>query len=921
MLCGRVPPMSASRSHARPKKAPASPAAGRADDPLSPRLFQAKLRPPGVRDDVLARAALQPLDRLRGARLVLVSAPAGFGKTTVLCQYEKALRAAGTATAWLTLDVEDNDPARFSAYLRGALAPVVHSAGTGGGLETPGDRGAVMGGAFELIDSLAAYDGPLAIFFDDFEHVAANAEVRGVVVRLLHTLGPKQQLVLGTRTVPDLGLARLRAGGQVVDIGLDRLRFSLEESRRFLRDASVRGLSEADVSFLHERSEGWPAALQLAVIALRDSPQAAARLREFGGSRAEVAEYLAAEVLAGLAPDLREFAIRTSVLDSFCAELCEEVTGLAGAAAFIDRVGRANLFLVSLDAERRWFRYHALCREFLRAELARTEGGLVPDLCRRAAHWLAAHGRAADGVEQALRAGDAALATQLMEQSATGLMHQGQIATLLRWTDALALERLVASPTLHFISAIVNVVSHRYERAGRLIEGFGGGGEAPPDARGRDLLMLRFNLAIWGDRLDGLRDILQQAVAVFSPADGWIYPSMMNCVGYLGFLEGSAEMARSALAASKSAPHHRDNAVVRTYTEGLAAMVHLARGELRDALQVAGDELDRLASTGSLYGTPGGIAAVVLADALFERNELAAARVLLDEHLDVAADSCIPDLIIVGFIERSRIARLEGDAAAADEFVARLQRLGEERGLARVVAAALLEKSRVALAEGRVDTASGHVRDATAYPLWEHAVFRGAFASDLESPETGAARLDLFRGATAAVAPLEAQIAQAAHAGRRRRGLRLRGLHAQALWLSGQRKPALRELRAALLDAAPEGLVRVLADEPWVLRDMLEHLAGDTAVNAFARRVADACGTRRPAAGGEPSSGVAQVLSEREVEVLTRLARGLSNKQIAAELSRSEATVATHLRRIYGKLGARTRTQAIAIARRGGLIS
>jgi len=914
--------MSATERKARRRRGPdAAPTAGASGAP-STRLFQAKLRPPVVREDVLARATLQASDRLRAARLVLMSAPAGFGKTTVLCQYEQALRKAGVSTAWLTLDVEDNDPARFSAYLRAALAPVLEAAAKGArAVETPGDRGAVIGDTLDLIDSLASPERPLAIFLDDFEHVAGNTEVRTLVARLLHTLGPKQQLVLGTRAVPDLGLARLRAGGQVVDVGLDKLRFSLEESRRFLR-AAIPGLAEDDVVFLHERSEGWPAALQLAVLALRDSPQAAIRLREFGGSRAEVAEYLAAEVLAGLAPDLREFAIRTSVLDSFCAELCDEVTAMPGGAAYIERVARANLFLVAIDAERRWFRYHALCREFLRAELERTEASLVPELSRRAARWLEANGRQAEAVEHALKSGDQDLAARIMDECATEALHEGQIATVLRWTAGLSEERLAAHPTLHFNAALVNVVSHRYAEAQRLIDSIGAGTSGAPDLRRRNVLMLRFNLVIWADQLDQLRDVLAQAAAVFSTADGWVYSSMLNCVGYLGYIEGSAERARTGLAASKAAPHHRDNSVVRAYTEGIYAMVHLARGELRDAAQVSAAELDRLAAAGNVYGTPAAIVATALADAHFERNEVAAARVLLDEHIDVVGESCIPDLIICAFVDRSRIARLEGQPQVADELLGRLQRLGEERGLSRLVATALFEKSRVALTEGRLETATSHVRDGAAYPFWGRPVFRGSFGSDLENPDVALARLDLFRGGTGAVAPLEAHIAAAEAAGRTRRAIKLRGLRAQALWVSGQRRPALRELRRVLLDAAPEALVRALADEPWVLRDMLENLAGEAAVAPFGKRVAEACGPLRDAAGArDAAADSAQVLSDREIEVLARLAQGLSNKQIAAELSRSEATVATHLRRIYGKLGAHTRTQAIAIARRSGLIS
>jgi LuxR family maltose regulon positive regulatory protein len=779
-----------------------------------------------------------------------------------------------------------------------------------------------MGDAFEAIDSLAASAAPLAIFLDDFERVS-HPDAHTLVARLIATLGPAQQLVIGSREVPDLGLAKLRASGHLVEIGADKLRFSAEETRRFLLDLRACAWGPEVVSLLHARSEGWPAALQLAVLALGDSPEGAERLRGFGGTLAEVADYLATEVLERLPADLREFALATSILGSFSAELAEAVTGMPDGAALIDRVGRANLFLVSLDAERRWFRYHALAGEFLRARLERAGAARIPEMHRRAALWLAANGRPAEAVEHALRSGDEALAAHTMERCSTELLHEGRIETLLRWAAQIPAARLAAHPALHFEAALANVVSHRYAEARRLIEAFDAEADESAPRRRRDSAMLRFNFAIWSDQLQGLREALNEAVALFSAADGFVYASMLNCVGYLAFLEGSPDMGRSALAAAKVSPHHRDNEVVRAYSEAQAAMAHLARGELRDARDTANAEFERLAAAGSRYGTSRAIAAIVLADAHYERNELAAARVLLDEYMGIAADSCIPDLIVTAFLERSRIARREGEGAAADETIARLQRLGEERGLARLVASALFEKSRVALAEGRIETAAAHVREASAHEFWKLPVFRGTFGNDLENPDIGAARLALFNGATASIAPLEACLGQAEGTGRRRRAMKLRILLAQALWLSGQRRPAMSELLTALQSAAPEGLVRVLADEPWVLPDMLSYADRplDPAVRAFARKVAEACapsfsGSSRQDAG----DGEKRILSARELQVLALLTRGLSNKLIAAELDRSEATIATHLRRIYEKLGAHNRTQAIATARRAGLL-
>src|SRR6185436_4079802 len=208
--------------------------------------------------------------------------------------------------------------------------------------------------------------------------------------------------------------------------------------------------------------------------------------------------------------------------DSFCAELCEEVTGMPEGQALIERIGRANLFLVPLDAERRWFRFHALAGQFLRNEQPRAYGESVPELHRRASRWLASHDRAVTAAEHALASGDDALAAEIMTQCATRLLHEGRIVTLLRWTEAIPAKRLAQHPALHFQVALANVVAHRHEPARRLIDALEGS-----QAR-RDLAMLRFNLAIWSDRLQDLREALDQAVALLSTADGFVYASMLN---------------------------------------------------------------------------------------------------------------------------------------------------------------------------------------------------------------------------------------------------------------------------------------------------------------------------------------------------------------------------------------------------------
>src|SRR5688572_22315111 len=456
------------------------------------RIFQSKLRPPLDAGRTLARSGLPASAALANARLVLVHGPAGFGKTTALAQIEQQLRLASVATCWLTLDADDNDLARFTSALHASLARGIPAvAGVAARSTSPsGDRGAILAEAFDVIDAIASDDLPLAIFLDDFEKVA-DPEVRGVIARMLSTLGPRQQLVVGTREIPDLGLARLRASGQLIEVGPAELRFTAEESRRYL-DLRAQGLSPEDAVFLHERSEGWPAALQLAAIAFGDRPGGAERLRGFGGSIIEVADYLAAEVLTSLPEDLREFLLQTCVLDAFCAELCEAVTLQPGAAAIIQRVARASLFIVPLDAEGRWFRYHALFAEFLRQRLADSRAADVPQLRRRAAEWLAANDRHAAALEHAHGAGDVDQAIRILDECVGLWLNEGRTTTLMRWAEALPAERIAERPALHFGLALASVVSHRYALAQRLIDAIGA--EA---SRRRDLVMLGFNLVIW----------------------------------------------------------------------------------------------------------------------------------------------------------------------------------------------------------------------------------------------------------------------------------------------------------------------------------------------------------------------------------------------------------------------------------------
>jgi LuxR family maltose regulon positive regulatory protein len=399
-------------------------------------LVGTKLRAPVGVHDYRERPRLGA--RLDGAlddptRLTLVSAPPGYGKTVAVAGW---LKAGAVPHAWLSLDASDNDLARFTRYLAAALQAVRSEAGEATlALLRPGTNPAPDLVCATLLDELAANDEPFVLVLDDYQVITVEPIQR--LVRFFIERGPPfVHLVLLTREDPSLPLARLRAHGRLVELRADDLRYTGEEASAYLAEAGV-ALEPELVERLVERTEGWIAGLQLAAISLRDAADAPAAVDAFGGSQRFVLDYLADEVLAGLDVDLRSFLARTSIADRFTAELCRELAGRDDAAELLDRIERANLFLVPLDAERRWYRYHHLFADYLRAQLGEDERC---ELHERAADYLEAQRLRPEAIDHALAAGSLTRATELIEREARPRFEAGELATLLGWLDALPAE-------------------------------------------------------------------------------------------------------------------------------------------------------------------------------------------------------------------------------------------------------------------------------------------------------------------------------------------------------------------------------------------------------------------------------------------------------------------------------------------------
>ncbi|HEX5299648.1 MAG TPA: hypothetical protein VFW50_21895, partial [Streptosporangiaceae bacterium] len=400
-------------------------------------VLASKLRPPPGRPGAVARQAL--LSRLSEdhpwVRLLVISAPAGWGKTCLLRDWRLADTAS--STVWLSVDAGDNDPVRFWAHVIAGVTSVSAEFGAAASrvLTAPGAAG--LDAALPmLVNELAALPAPLTLAFDDY-HLVSNQEVLHSVAFLVEHLPPGVRLALAARADPELPLARLRARGELLEIRADDLRFTEDETAALLNGTMGLALVPADIRALQHRTEGWAAGLHLAGLSLRGRPDPSAFIRAFAGDDRQIVDYLLAEVLDGLPAEIRGFLLRTSVLDRLSGPLCDAVAGGEGAQRILEEMERSNLFLVRLDTRRRWYRYHHLFGDLLRHELDRAEPGLAAVLHRRAWEWHQAHGNLAEAIGHAISAGDLAEARELIVSGWNACFNEGLVETVEAWLDRL----------------------------------------------------------------------------------------------------------------------------------------------------------------------------------------------------------------------------------------------------------------------------------------------------------------------------------------------------------------------------------------------------------------------------------------------------------------------------------------------------
>jgi LuxR family maltose regulon positive regulatory protein len=888
-----------------------------------------KLFPPPVKPTAIGRQAI--LDRVLRSpveRAVILQAPAGSGKSTTLQQLMSAYNSAGWATGWLTFDDADNDPRRFEAHIHALMAVVARGAGKPARPATD-QEGIQPTLAHWMLDALSRLERPVALFFDELQALRSNSTLR-FFRAVLPRLPQQSRVFIGSRTLPDVGLATLRVNGVAIVLRAEDLRFSADEASEFFAKDVRSGIGAGEIGAIYQRTEGWPAGLQLFRLALA-SPQVRTSLEDIErhGPR-ELAEYLTDNVVALQAPRVQEFLLRTSLLRRLSGPLCDAVLGRTGSQPMLLELERSGLFLTALDSSTGWFKYHGLFAGCLGELLRRSTPDVVPEVHSRAARFHFAIQSYEEAVYHALEAHDPALAADALDAWSSRLVARGELVTVERWSDALPFEHVASRVSLATKTAWALIFLRRRAKLRPLIARLGeekGHGDVGATTNPDIVLSMA---ALFEDDIPAAAAIADRP-EVQAPSDGG-FPAFelgaaSNLLAYARIALGEFDDARRLLALARTHNARAGAAFSGGYTTAVDAIRLLLQGQLPEALH----RLD----TGALdlRGSPD--ASVALAAmaachlwALYEANELDRVEHLARHHQEAIAASVAPDFIAVAQLSISRTFQARGLTVKAREALDALEQIGHESRWPRLVQLADWERVRHAIViDGDVKRAASIAeRISPTPPLpdgWVH------ICEAMEGPLLGRIRLAIHTG-DHAVASQALASDTAKSSSRAYLRIKLSVLDALLLHRKGMYNAAHRQLRRAVRLAQPGGQVRVFLDEGDLVVEMLraqhQGLPGQTdpapaqadGQRAYVEHLLAAAGTG-PIPITRPEAHESEPLSEREKEILRFLCQGIPNKEMATRLFVSENTIKFHLKNIYAKLDVRNRSQAIIAARERGL--
>jgi LuxR family maltose regulon positive regulatory protein len=886
---------------------------------LETKLHLPPLRPTRVqRPRLFARlnAGLRP-----ACKLILISAPAGFGKTTLLSEWARQI---DRPVAWLSLDEGDDDPARFWDYLVAALSslPGFSSSPDLAGLGAPGEDELTL-----LLNGLGQLPSSAALVLDDY-HLVANSAVHDQVAFLLAHLPPALHLVIATRADPPLPVARLRARGQLVEIRQQDLCFSEAEAAAFLQQVMGLALSAEEVAALSERTEGWIAGLQMAAVSMQQRDDVAGFVRAFAGSHRYVMDYLMEEVLGRQSADLQAFLLHTSILERLCAPLCDAVCPQrpdAGSQATLEYLEGANLFVTALDDRREWYRYHRLFADLLQRQLAERGAEQIPGLHRRASAWYEAHELLPESIQHALAAGDVERAATMIEQVVEPLLMRSEVTALRRWLGALPVATLDRHPELCAYHAWLLLLGGAPLRSveSQIAAVTAHIGSPSSLASGR-LQSVRALIALFQGQIDHAAALVDDARATLSEDDGFWYGIAQWMWEVLQVSEAGSAEETAPLERLIHSQIERQNVLLAVVGLCNVGELRAKQGRLREAETLFRRALAQATDAAGERLPIAGEPLIWLGELARERNDLSAAEHYLCKGIELLA-RWGRIAAIEGHVSLARLRQAQGDNAGTRDV------LDEAERLAKLFDATEIDDHVVALARARIAALQD---DWPTVARWVKA--RGLDALDpgnLQIDATMELHVRKYEVVALALARIRAGqprealtflgplLSEVAAKGRWGLGIEILALQAAAHHMLGNTAQALACLEESLARAEPEGHTRLYIDIGAPMAQLLYEAAQRGIHAEYAGRLLAAFPKpAAPPAAPQQAEGLIEPLSEREHDVLAAIAEGLSNQEIAARLYISERTVKWHASNIYGKLQVSNRTEAVAKARALGIL-
>lgn len=876
--------------------------------------------------------------------LTLVQTPAGYGKSSLLSQWFQALRRGGHCACWLSVDRSDTEPAALLTYLAAALSnagvrfdPTVDSIAAANVYSEPEPL------LTSLVNSLEQHRESVSIFIDDV-HLLEAAPL-ATLSRLIECSPEPIHYVLASRTVPALNLARPRARGKLIELAAADLRFTPDETQSFLRSSADCPWADSELATVEQRTEGWIVGIKLMRLAVRQGAAPSALLSSFNGSRRSVSDFFTEEVLLSQPEEVRDFLLRTSVLEQLCPALCDAVTGNGNGRQMLNFIESSGLFLLRLDDERYWYRYHHLFAECLRQRLREEDPGAEHELQLRASRWLWGNGFHLEAVRCALDGDAPREAADLLEQRCQDMTYNGQLRIVSRLAARIPSEFLHRCPRLLLSLAWLLMRSLRFEEAAhllsiakRLIDERESKGQADPAElrRLRHLLLHReMTLAAAHDDAPRVEQLCRQLVEELREEShpyiaGTIYAQLLYARREQYLLEDLDRLTATAEGILARSPY--TFAAIGLQASIGPSLFFAGRSDAAQRLLEAG--LAEAVRFVSLNSAMTALPALPLSEILYEANNLTRAEELIERTLPHATELCFVDQLMPGYLVKARLAHVHGDLAGALQCLDDGLSVAVERGLERLRLALVAERVRLLCQHGRLDEAR-HFARCAGIPgdIGELVPSRSITTCD-ELRALAWVRIALGDGRTQEALSLGKQWRRHVMSrGAVRSLVRWDLLLAQALCLQGDQRAAQRTLREAISKASSSRLVRSFVDEGPMIHTLLAGIyEGDLEVlhpsDAFAAEVLEIF-ARNGKGGGpvrqqtresEPAVLLGR-LTSKECEILGLVSSGLRNREVAQKLGMTEGSVKWYMQQVYDKIGTRRRLQAVERARQFGLIA